>query len=100
MNTRPMTTLQSEQNIPPGDGLKQEGRDAHVYYWYVLFAVIYGAFAFNYFFYGGFIEDEGIYALAARNVMDGMKPYRDFFFAQMPLLPYVYAAWFSIFGAG
>lgn len=45
-----------------------------------------------------FFGDEGFYALAARNVMQGMKPYRDFLYPQMPLLAYVYAVWFSIFG--
>ena len=42
--------------------------------------------------------DEGFYALAARNVASGMRPYRDFLFVQMPLLSYAYAAWFSICG--
>jgi hypothetical protein len=28
-----------------------------------------------------------------------MRPYRDFLYAQMPFLPYVYAAWFRVFGA-
>ena len=43
--------------------------------------------------------DEGFYTLASRLVMQGGKhPYSDFFFPQMPLLPYVYGAWMSIFG--
>ncbi len=37
--------------------------------------------------------DEGYYLLASRLVMEGNIPYRDFFFPQMPLLPYVYGAW-------
>ena len=45
-----------------------------------------------------FCGDEGFYALAARNVMQGVKPYRDFLYPQMPLVAYAYAAWFSIFG--
>ncbi len=49
--------------------------------------------------WGSFTYDEGIYALAARHVGEGMRPYRDFLFQQMPLLPYVYAAWFSLAGA-
>jgi hypothetical protein len=32
--------------------------------------------------------DEGFYAIAARNVMEGKLPYRDFAYTQMPLLPY------------
>jgi len=47
---------------------------------------------------GSFCADEGFFALAARNVIGGARPYRDFLFLQMPLLPYVYAAWFGIFG--
>jgi hypothetical protein len=42
--------------------------------------------------------DEGFFTLAARNVLRGMRPYRDFLFCQMPLLPYVYAPWFGLFG--
>lgn len=46
-----------------------------------------------------FCQDEGFYALAAKQVTQGMRPYRDFLYAQMPFLPYVYAAWFRVFGA-
>src|SRR5579863_10359062 len=35
--------------------------------------------------------DEGFYTTAARLVWEGKKPYRDFFFQQAPLLPYVYS---------
>ena len=40
--------------------------------------------------------DEGYYALAGRHVLRGLRPYRDFLFIQMPLLAYVYAAWFAV----
>jgi len=40
--------------------------------------------------------DEGFFALAARNALRGLRPYRDFLFIQMPLLPYAYAAWFTV----
>jgi hypothetical protein len=40
--------------------------------------------------------DEGYYSLAARRVVHGELPYRDFFFPQMPLTPYLYGAWFSV----
>ena len=46
-----------------------------------------------------YCSDEGYYALAGRNVVHGMKPYRDFLFIQMPLLAYAYAGWFSVFGS-
>jgi hypothetical protein len=43
--------------------------------------------------------DEGWYAYAAQRVFHGDLPYRDFFFPQTPLLPYLYGAWFEVFGA-
>jgi hypothetical protein len=40
--------------------------------------------------------DEGSYALAAKLVVQGERPYRDFAYPQMPLLPYVYGAWTAL----
>src|SRR5690348_7510899 len=34
--------------------------------------------------------DEGVYAYASRLAVHGRLPYRDFFYEQAPLLPYVY----------
>lgn len=45
-----------------------------------------------------FCSDEGYYSYAARCVIEGQRPYRDFMFAQMPVMPYLYGAWFAIFG--
>ena len=42
--------------------------------------------------------DEGVYAYASRLAVHGHIPYRDFFYEQMPLLPYVYGAWIGVFG--
>ncbi len=42
--------------------------------------------------------DEGFYILAAKYVLEGKHPYLDFFYPQMPLLPYVYGFWMKIFG--
>jgi 4-amino-4-deoxy-L-arabinose transferase-like glycosyltransferase len=42
--------------------------------------------------------DEGFYALAGVLVIDGEVLYKDFFYTQMPLLPYVVGAWFWLFG--
>ncbi len=42
--------------------------------------------------------DEGYYLLAARLVSEGKVLYSDFFYTQMPLLPYIYALWGKIFG--
>ena len=44
-------------------------------------------------------RDEGYYALAAKLVLQGQRPYLDFFYPQMPLLPYVYALWMKAAGA-
>jgi 4-amino-4-deoxy-L-arabinose transferase-like glycosyltransferase len=42
--------------------------------------------------------DEGFYLMASRLVFEHKVPYRDFFFTQMPLLPYVYGLWMQIAG--
>lgn len=42
--------------------------------------------------------DEGYLLMAAKLVSEGKLPYRDFFFPQGPILPYVYAALLSPFG--
>jgi hypothetical protein len=46
----------------------------------------------------GIDGDEGFYVFASRLVLEGKTPYLDFMYPQMPLLPYVYAGWFSAFG--
>ena len=42
--------------------------------------------------------DEGVYAYASRLAWHGHLPYRDFFYEQTPLLPYVYGAWIGLTG--
>jgi hypothetical protein len=42
--------------------------------------------------------DEGVYAYASRLALHGHVPYRDFFYEQTPLLPYVYGAWIGATG--
>jgi len=42
--------------------------------------------------------DEGYYLLASRLILDGKWPYKDFFYTQMPLLPYVYGIWMKATG--
>jgi hypothetical protein len=42
--------------------------------------------------------DEGYYLFAAKLVREGHRPYADFFFPQMPLLPYAYAAGMAMMG--
>ena len=43
--------------------------------------------------------DEGFYAIAARNAVDGQLPYRDYGYTQMPLLPYWNGLAMEIVGA-
>ena len=43
--------------------------------------------------------DEGYYATAARLVSEGQTPYIDFFYPQMPLLPYLYAPVYKLVGS-
>ena len=42
--------------------------------------------------------DEGFYIYAAQLVLAGEQPYTQFFYPQMPLLPYLYALWGAPFG--
>ena len=42
--------------------------------------------------------DEGYYLTASQFVYQGKVIYRDFFYTQMPLLPYVYGLWLKLFG--
>lgn len=42
--------------------------------------------------------DEGHFIFAGRLVLEGKAPYQDFFYQQMPLMPYIYAAWFWLTG--
>jgi 4-amino-4-deoxy-L-arabinose transferase-like glycosyltransferase len=42
--------------------------------------------------------DEGYYGLAARLVFEGRVLYRDLFYPQAPLFPYVYGGWMQAFG--
>ena len=42
--------------------------------------------------------DEGFYLYASRLVMEGRSLYRDFFYPQMPLLPYLYGGWMKVYG--
>ena len=67
--------------------------------WVCLSCAFYLLFAYGFSFRCSWlVGDEGFYTLAARNVMEGMRPYRDFLVSQMPLMPYVYAAWFYVVG--
>ena len=45
---------------------------------------------------GGLNQDEGWYLYAANLVAEGKTPYRDFFYTQGPMLPYVYSVFAGI----
>ena len=47
---------------------------------------------------GGVNQDEGWYLYAANLVAEGKMPYRDFFYTQGPMLPYVYSVFAPIWG--
>lgn len=42
-------------------------------------------------------QDEGYYLTASKLVASGMLPYRDFFYCQMPYLPYLNLPWLALF---
>ena len=57
-----------------------------------LLAVVIAAFtAVLAVWWGGVNQDEGWYLYAARLVGEGKLPYRDFFFTQGPVLPFIYS---------
>jgi hypothetical protein len=43
-------------------------------------------------------DDEGSYVLAAKLILSGKIPYRDFFLPQTPVLPYLVAGWAALAG--
>ena len=51
--------------------------------------LLYFISAFGHVFFGSMNADEGFYAVAARAVMQGEMPYRDFGYTQTPLLPFI-----------
>ncbi|RMD85154.1 MAG: hypothetical protein D6808_05800 [Candidatus Dadabacteria bacterium] len=44
--------------------------------------------------------DEGFYLMASKLTLEGKTPYLDFFYPQMPLLPYIYGLFMKAFGVG
>jgi hypothetical protein len=47
---------------------------------------------------GYWAGDEGYHLVAAKLINAGKRPYVDFFYQQVPLFPYVTAAWMRLFG--
>jgi hypothetical protein len=66
----------------------------------VLLAALYAAVAGYFVLDGRLNVDEGFYGLAARAVMHGSLPYRDFGYTQTPLFPYLDGALMSVLGFG
>ncbi len=48
---------------------------------------------------GGLNQDEGWYLYAANLVAEGQFPYRDFFYTQGPMLPFVYSVFVGVWNA-
>jgi hypothetical protein len=66
-------------------------------------AVVLGAYSFLASYYretGMMAPDESFYAVAARAVIDGELPYRDFAYTQMPILPYLNGLILDLVGFG
>lgn len=62
-------------------------------WWSLLMTVPAGLFLYAFAaLFGNLNQDEGWYLYAAQRVADGAMPYRDFFFTQGPVMPYVYGA--------
>ena len=59
---------------------------------------VYAALAAHYHGASAMAPDESFYSLAAREVIEGRVPYRDFAYTQWPLLPYVNGAILAVTG--
>lgn len=88
--------------LPHGrtDAARRWGRVAAVAIGLIVVFGTYFAFAEFYRERGRMNADEGFYAVAARSVMEGKLPYRDFAYTQMPLLPYVNGLMMTLSGFG
>jgi 4-amino-4-deoxy-L-arabinose transferase-like glycosyltransferase len=84
-------SLQTEQHRP-----QEVWRLRFVIGALVLLSVIYFAGLAHYAQERPVDGDEGYYATAARLVWEGKTPYRDFFYQQAPLLPYLYSWVYAI----
>ncbi|MCB0335626.1 MAG: glycosyltransferase family 39 protein, partial [Bdellovibrionales bacterium] len=62
---------------------------------FFLFSIYFGCLSFERLI----AKDEGFYVLASKLVAQGRTPYFDFFYPQMPLLPYVYGLLIKLFGS-
>ena len=68
-------------------------RSRRFVWWSLLLAVPAGILLYAFAaLFGNLNQDEGWYLYAAKQVSEGAMPYRDFFFTQGPVMPYVYGA--------
>ena len=58
--------------------------------WLAVLFFVYIVMSITYLFFGQLHLDEGAYLYASKAVYRGALPYRDFFFLQPPLFPYIY----------
>jgi hypothetical protein len=86
--------------LEPKGALRRWGRIAVLALGFALVFGTYFTLADYYRQRGRMNADEGYYAVAARSVMEGKLPYRDFGYTQMPLLPYANGLLMSITGFG
>jgi hypothetical protein len=66
----------------------------------LLAAALYATVALFMVFNGALNIDEGFYGLSSRAAMQGLLPYRDFGYTQLPLFPYINGAVMSLTGFG
>ncbi len=64
----------------------------------ILSGGVFSATALFMVFFGALHVDEGYYHLVAHLTSRGAVPYRDYFYVQMPLFPYVYGLLFRLLG--
>lgn len=66
----------------------------------VLAAALYASVALFMVFNGALNVDEGFYGLSSRAAMQGLLPYRDFGYTQLPLFPYINGSVMTLTGFG
>lgn len=65
---------------------------------FTVLLVLFGCLGTYYIFYGRVFLDAGFYLNAAREICNGRVPYRDFFFVQGPVYPYIYGPILKLVG--
>jgi hypothetical protein len=63
---------------------------------WIVAVLAFACFGFAAVWFGALNQDEGWYLYAAQSVCEGKMPYRDFFYTQGPVMPYVYSVFAPI----